>query len=39
MLKHALQPIEFAQIRDDFPILDRKVNGYPLAYLDSAATS
>src|SRR3954451_9862060 len=39
MLNHALQPIEFAQIRDDFPILDRKVNGYPLAYLDSAATS
>ena len=25
--------------RDDFPILSRKVNGKPLAYLDNAATS
>lgn len=27
------------QIRADFPILQRKVHGYPLAYLDNAATS
>lgn len=26
-------------IRKDFPILKRKINGYPLAYLDNAATS
>lgn len=26
-------------IRKDFPILSRKVNGYPLVYLDNAATS
>ncbi|MFL5825312.1 MAG: cysteine desulfurase [Thermoleophilaceae bacterium] len=26
-------------VRADFPILEREVNGYPLAYLDSAATS
>ena len=26
-------------IRKDFPILNRKVNGYPLVYLDNAATS
>ncbi|MFT4093830.1 MAG: cysteine desulfurase [Niabella sp.] len=26
-------------IRKDFPILDRKVKGYPLVYLDNAATS
>ncbi|VDG98739.1 Probable cysteine desulfurase [Lysinibacillus sphaericus] len=26
-------------IRKDFPILDQEVNGYPLVYLDSAATS
>jgi cysteine desulfurase / selenocysteine lyase len=26
-------------VRGDFPILDRHVNGHPLAYLDSAATS
>ncbi len=27
------------KIREDFPILKRKVNGYPLVYLDNAATS
>lgn len=27
------------KIRQDFPILKRKINGYPLAYLDNAATS
>jgi cysteine desulfurase/selenocysteine lyase len=27
------------KIRSDFPILSRKVNGYPLVYLDNAATS
>ena len=26
-------------IREDFPILKRKVNGHPLVYLDNAATS
>jgi cysteine desulfurase / selenocysteine lyase len=28
-----------ASIRNDFPILDSTVNGYPLAYLDNAATA
>ena len=27
------------KIRNDFPILSRKVNGHPLVYLDNAATS
>ncbi len=27
------------KIRNDFPILSREVNGYPLVYLDNAATS
>ena len=27
------------KVRQDFPILERTVNGYPLAYLDSANTS
>jgi cysteine desulfurase / selenocysteine lyase len=27
------------QIRDDFPVLNRMINGYPLAYLDNAASS
>ena len=28
-----------AHLRDDFPIFEREVNGYPLTYLDSAATT
>ncbi|MFM1877155.1 MAG: hypothetical protein RLZZ241_21 [Bacteroidota bacterium] len=31
--------IDVATIRQDFPILNRQVNGYPLVYLDNAATS
>lgn len=27
------------EIRKDFPVLDQKVNGHPLVYLDNAATS
>ena len=35
-----LDALDVAQIRADFPVLDRKVNsGMPLVYLDSAATS
>ncbi len=30
---------DVARIRKDFPILQRKVNGQPLVYLDNAATS
>ncbi|MBA3491918.1 MAG: cysteine desulfurase [Rubrobacteraceae bacterium] len=30
---------EVAEIRSDFPILERQVNGKPLVYLDNAATS
>jgi cysteine desulfurase / selenocysteine lyase len=29
----------WAGIRDQFPILDQKVNGHPLVYLDNAATT
>lgn len=32
-------PLDVAAIRADFPVLDRVVNGYPLSYLDSAATT
>jgi cysteine desulfurase/selenocysteine lyase len=36
----ALQvPTLAAQVRADFPILQQEVNGHPLVYLDSAATS
>ncbi|WP_207190433.1 aminotransferase class V-fold PLP-dependent enzyme [Galbibacter mesophilus] len=31
--------IDVQKIRKDFPILQRKVNGYPLIYFDNAATS
>jgi cysteine desulfurase/selenocysteine lyase len=31
--------MDIAKLRADFPILERKVNGKPLVYLDSAATS
>ena len=31
--------LDFARIREDFPILKCEVNGKPLVYLDSAATS
>lgn len=31
--------IEENSLREDFPILDQKVNGHPLVYFDNAATS
>jgi cysteine desulfurase/selenocysteine lyase len=36
--RHA-QGLDVTRIRADFPILERTVNGKPLVYLDSAATS
>jgi cysteine desulfurase/selenocysteine lyase len=30
---------DLSHVRSDFPILDRSVNGHPLVYLDSAATT
>ncbi|HEY1849127.1 MAG TPA: cysteine desulfurase [Opitutaceae bacterium] len=32
-------PSSWDHIRDQFPILDQKVNGHPLVYLDNAATT
>lgn len=34
-----LSALDIAAIRRDFPILDQKVNGHTLAYLDNAASS
>ncbi|MEM6523714.1 MAG: cysteine desulfurase [Bacteroidota bacterium] len=34
-----LKRLDISKIRDEFPILDQEVNGYPLAYFDNAATS
>ncbi|MDJ0315372.1 cysteine desulfurase [Arthrobacter sp. H35-D1] len=35
----ALNDVEVVRIRNDFPILEQHVNGKPLVYLDSGATS
>ncbi|WP_300590571.1 SufS family cysteine desulfurase, partial [Microbacterium sp.] len=35
----AVTPLDLAAVRADFPLLAQEVNGHPLAYLDSAATS
>src|SRR6202044_1748859 len=36
---NALKTIDWARLRDDFPILNQKVHGKPLIYFDNAATS
>jgi len=36
---HVTHGLDVAQVRRDFPILERHMNGKPLVYLDSAATS
>ncbi len=38
-LEIAAPHLDVAAIRADFPVLQRTVNGHPLVYLDSAATS
>ncbi|MEE8257888.1 MAG: aminotransferase class V-fold PLP-dependent enzyme, partial [Acidobacteriota bacterium] len=38
-LASSRQPFDVERIREDFPILKEKVQGHPLVYLDSAATS
>jgi len=35
----ALTDVEVERIRNDFPVLAQRVNGHPLTYLDSGATS
>lgn len=34
-----IQSFDVMEIRNDFPILNRSINGYPLVYLDNAASS
>src|SRR5436853_2940605 len=36
---HGKEPYDVEKVRHDFPILKRIINGKPLAYLDSAATT
>ena len=38
-MEPAKQPVDWAALRADFPILDQKVHGHPLIYLDNAATT
>ncbi|HEY0259898.1 MAG TPA: cysteine desulfurase [Lacisediminihabitans sp.] len=38
-LRGPITDTEILEIREDFPILKARVNGHPLAYLDSGATS
>jgi cysteine desulfurase/selenocysteine lyase len=35
----AMTSIDWAKVRDDFPILQQEVNGRPLLYMDNAASS
>lgn len=37
MTKHST--LDISAIRNDFPIFEQKVNGYPLIYMDNAATT
>ena len=39
LTQHDAATFDVARVRADFPILSRRVNGKPLVYLDSAATS
>jgi cysteine desulfurase / selenocysteine lyase len=39
MNAHTKPPLDIAAIRAEFPILKREINGKPLVYLDSAASS
>src|SRR5215472_11948505 len=38
-ITHPAAPIDVAVLRAEFPVLERCINGHPLAYLDSAATT
>jgi cysteine desulfurase/selenocysteine lyase len=38
-VREAAVPLDLARIRADFPVLARRVNGHPLAYLDNAASA
>lgn len=39
MMTDTRATFDVANIRADFPLLDQQINGHPLAYLDSTATS
>ena len=39
MHKAASSPVDWSALREDFPILQERVNGHPLIYFDNAASS
>src|SRR5260370_7653920 len=39
MHKEAISRVDWSALREDFPILRERVNGHPLIYFDSAASS
>jgi cysteine desulfurase/selenocysteine lyase len=39
VVEHRAEALDVERIRKDFPILERRVHGKPLVYLDSSATS
>lgn len=39
MNPHQTPPLDAAQLKKDFPILKRPINGHPLVYLDNAAST
>ncbi len=39
MAGSSASPLDVERVRKDFPILDRTIDGHPLVYLDSAASS
>ncbi len=38
-VSHTAEKLDIKSLREEFPILRQKVNGYPLAYFDNAATT
>jgi cysteine desulfurase/selenocysteine lyase len=38
-VREAALPLDLERIRAEFPVLSRRVNGHPLAYLDNAASA
>jgi cysteine desulfurase/selenocysteine lyase len=39
MATQDVDPLDVERVREDFPILEREIDGQPLVYLDNAATS
>ena len=38
-VREPARPLDVARVRSEFPVLSRRINGHPLAYLDNAASA